>query len=112
MLSERKIYYWIPLLVEVCALYNSILIRYGIRYAYLFFLILGLSLLFRRKVLCKSKIYFFSIVIYIVSVILSSILFFFIFIFPFFLCVFSESNHIHNYGDDYLYIAITILVAI
>ena len=75
MLSERKIYYWIPLLVEVCALYNSILIRYGIRYAYLFFLILGLSLLFRRKVLCKSKIYFFSIVIYIVSVILSSILF-------------------------------------
>lgn len=75
MLSERKIYYWIPLLVEVCALYNSILIRYGIRYAYLFFLIVGLPFLFRRKVLCKSKAYFFSIVVYIVSVILSSILF-------------------------------------
>lgn len=75
MLSERKIYYWIPLLVEICALYNSVLIKYGIRYLYLFFLMLGLFLLFRRKILCKSKLYFFSIAIYIVSVILSSILF-------------------------------------
>lgn len=75
MLSERKIYYWIPLLVEICALYNSVLIKYGIRYLYLFFLTLGLFLLFRRKILCKSKLYFFSIAIYIVSVILSSILF-------------------------------------
>lgn len=75
MLSERKIYYWIPLSVEVCALYNSILIRYGIRYLYLFFLILGLLFLFRRKILCKFKPYFFSIALYIVSVILSSIIF-------------------------------------
>lgn len=75
LLSERRIYYWIPLLAEVCALYNSILIKYGIRYSYLLFLIIGLFLLFRRRIGVKSKTYFFSILTYIVSIILTSILF-------------------------------------
>ena len=76
MLSERKIYFWIPLLTEILALYNSILIGFGVRYSYLFCIILGLLFFLRKRILCKSKTYFFSIAIYVVSVVLSSSLFF------------------------------------
>lgn len=76
MLSERKIYYWIPLLTEILALYNSVLIGYGVRYSYLFCIILGVFFFLRKRISCRSKTYFFSIVIYILSVVLSSSLLF------------------------------------
>lgn len=70
---EKLKYIWIPILIEFFTLFNSVFIKYGVKYLYMLMFFVGFVSFIRRYIYVRNKVYCSIVFIYILTVFFSSL---------------------------------------